>query len=133
MLSVACQELATPPAPSPDLKPHPAQRGEIAEREGASEASGWAGGGVGPEVPEGGSEAGEGPWASQWKDLPAGSSGKPAEPLRSAMSFRRIAVSLAAGSRPVPSTRRPQREQVPTVPLPRYSRIIFRAGSVSVR
>ncbi|HEX7508535.1 MAG TPA: hypothetical protein VF550_17305, partial [Polyangia bacterium] len=35
------------------------QREEVAEREGASEASG--GGSVGPEVPEGGREAGEGP------------------------------------------------------------------------
>jgi hypothetical protein len=56
-----------------------------------------------------------------------------AEPPRSAMPFRRIAVSFAAGSRPAPSPRRPQRDQIPTVPLPRYSRIIFRAGSVSVR
>ncbi len=55
-----------------------------------------------------------------------------AEPPRSATS-RRIAVSFAAGNRTAPGARRPQRDQVPTVPLPRYSRIIFRAGNATVR
>ena len=56
-----------------------------------------------------------------------------AEPLPSALSFRRIAVSFAAGIRTAPGTRRAQREQVPTVPLPRCSRIVFRDGLVSVK
>ena len=40
--------------------PRPAQRGEADAREGASAASGGGGVGVGPDVPEGGSAAGEG-------------------------------------------------------------------------
>ena len=51
----------------------------------------------------------------------------------SAESLRRIAVTFAPERRPPASGRRGQRELPPMVSLPRFSRIVFRAGNASVR
>ena len=56
-----------------------------------------------------------------------------AEPVPSAVSLRRIAVSFAPEGRQAQSARHPQRQNLPAVRLPPYSRIVFRAGSISVR
>ena len=56
----------------------------------------------------------------------------PAEPTPAAYSFRRLAVAFENDDRQVRNGRRPRR-LVPTVSVPAYSRIVFRAGAVSVR
>lgn len=56
-----------------------------------------------------------------------------AESARSVVSFRRIAVSFASDSRQTPGARRGRREMTPVVSVPRYSRIVFHAGSASPR
>ena len=56
----------------------------------------------------------------------------PADPAPAALSFRRLAVTFDSDSRRGQSARR-QRQAVPRVTLPAYSRIIFRAGTSSVR
>ena len=56
----------------------------------------------------------------------------PAEPAPAAYSFRRLAVAFENDDRRGQSQRR-QRRPVPTVTVPAYSRIVFRAGAVSVR
>jgi hypothetical protein len=55
------------------------------------------------------------------------------EPATSVLSFRRVAVIFAPDGRQAQRTPRPTRETIPAVSVPPYSRIIFRAGSVSVR
>ncbi len=55
------------------------------------------------------------------------------EAAPSALSLRRIAVTFAPERRLDTSTRRGQRGLPPMVSIPRFSRIVFRAGSVSVR
>jgi hypothetical protein len=52
---------------------------------------------------------------------------------RSGLPWRRLALSLApdGGARPV--VRRVRHASVPTVAIPPYSRIVFRAGAVSLR
>ena len=56
----------------------------------------------------------------------------PAEPAPAAYSFRRLAVAFENDDRRGQNPRR-QRRSVPTVTVPAYSRIVFRAGAVSVR
>jgi hypothetical protein len=56
----------------------------------------------------------------------------PAEPAPVVYSFRRLAVAFENDDRQVRNGRRPRR-RVPTVSVPAYSRIVFRAGTVSVR
>ena len=56
-----------------------------------------------------------------------------AEPVPSAASLRRIAVTFAPERRELASGRRGQRDLSTLVSIPRLSRIVFRAGSVSVR
>jgi hypothetical protein len=54
-----------------------------------------------------------------------------AEPAPAAYSFRRLAVTFESDDRRGRNTRR--RPAIPTVTIPAYSRIVFRAGAVSVR
>jgi len=56
----------------------------------------------------------------------------PAEPAPAAYSFRRLGVTFDNDDRREsrPRRRRPSEQ---TVSIPAYSRIVFRAGSVSVR
>ena len=56
-----------------------------------------------------------------------------AEAVPSATSLRRIAVTFAPERRELASGRRGQRDLSTLVSIPRLSRIVFRAGSVSVR
>jgi len=56
----------------------------------------------------------------------------PAEPAPATYSFRRLAVTFDNDDRRGRNTRR-RRPAVPTVTIPAYSRIVFRAGAVSVR
>jgi hypothetical protein len=51
----------------------------------------------------------------------------------SALALRRLALSLAPERGGMPAARRPRHESLPTVAVPPYSRIVFRAGAVSVR
>jgi hypothetical protein len=55
------------------------------------------------------------------------------EAAPSAGALRRIAVTFAPERPPPVSGRRSQRELPPLVSLPRFSRIVYRAGSVSIR
>jgi len=55
-----------------------------------------------------------------------------AEPAPADYSFRRLAVAFENDDRQVRNGRRPRR-LVPTMNVPVYSRIVFRAGTVSVR
>ena len=56
----------------------------------------------------------------------------PAEPALAAYSFRRLAVAFENDDRRgLPPRRRRRIEQ--TLRIPAYSRIVFRAGAVSVR
>jgi hypothetical protein len=57
---------------------------------------------------------------------------QPAEPAPAAYSFRRLAVTFDNDERRGQNRRR-LRTAIPTVTVPAYSRIVFRAGSVSVR
>jgi hypothetical protein len=50
---------------------------------------------------------------------------------RSGLTWRRLALSLAPDRSSRPAERRAR--HVPTVAIPSYSRIVFRAGAVSVR
>lgn len=52
---------------------------------------------------------------------------------RSDLALRRLALSLAPERGCLQAARRPRHESLPTVAVPAYSRIIFRAGAVSVR
>jgi len=56
-----------------------------------------------------------------------------AESARAIVSFRRIAVTFASDSRPMAGSRRGRRAMIPVVSVPRYSRIVFRAGSAFPR
>jgi hypothetical protein len=56
----------------------------------------------------------------------------PAEPAPAVYSLRRLAVTFDNDDRRGRNTRRP-RTAIPTVSIPAYSRIVFRAGAVSVR
>jgi hypothetical protein len=56
----------------------------------------------------------------------------PAEAAPAAFSFRRLAVTFEGNDRPRQNARR-QRSSVPAMKVPAYSRIVFRAGTVSVR
>jgi hypothetical protein len=56
----------------------------------------------------------------------------PAEPAPAAFSFRRLAVTFDNDDRQERSQRR-RRPLQQTVTIPTYSRIVFRAGNVSVR
>jgi len=56
----------------------------------------------------------------------------PAESAPTSYSFRRLAVAFDNDDRRGQNPRR-QRRIVPTVTLPAYSRIVFRAGAVSIR
>jgi hypothetical protein len=59
----------------------------------------------------------------------------PAEPATAAYSFRRLDDSFAQDDRRGQKARRqhPSFPAVPTTKIPAYSRIVFRAGTVSVR
>jgi hypothetical protein len=57
---------------------------------------------------------------------------QPAEQAPAAYSFRRLAVAFDNDGRREQNARR-RRPAVPTVTIPAYSRIVFRAGAVSVR
>jgi hypothetical protein len=56
----------------------------------------------------------------------------PAEPAPAVYSFRRLAVTFESDDRQGRNPRR-RRTAIPAVTVPAYSRIVFRAGSVSVR
>jgi hypothetical protein len=56
-----------------------------------------------------------------------------AEAVPSAASLRRIAVAFAPERRPLTDERRARRDLPAVVSIPRFSRIVFRAGNVSVR
>jgi hypothetical protein len=56
----------------------------------------------------------------------------PTEPAPVAYSFRRLAITFDNDDRRGRNKRR-QRTAIPTVTVPAYSRIVFRAGTVSVR
>ena len=56
-----------------------------------------------------------------------------AETGRSALAVRRLALSLAPERGCAHVERRPRHESLPTVAIPAYSRIVFRAGAVSAR
>ena len=57
---------------------------------------------------------------------------QPAEPAPAAYSFRRLAVAFDNDDRRGQNKRR-RRPAEQTVTIPAYSRIVFRAGAVSVR
>jgi hypothetical protein len=57
---------------------------------------------------------------------------QPADPAPAAYSFRRLAVAFASDDRQGRNTRR-RGLAVPTMTIPAYSRIVFRAGAVSIR
>jgi hypothetical protein len=57
----------------------------------------------------------------------------PAEPAPAAYSFRRLAVTFADNDDRRERNQRRKRTTVPTVTIPVYSRIVFRAGAASVR
>lgn len=59
----------------------------------------------------------------------------PAEPATAAFSFRRLGITFEKDDRPVQKARRqrPSFPSVPTTKVPAYSRIVFHAGTVSVR
>jgi hypothetical protein len=56
-----------------------------------------------------------------------------APPERSIAPLRRIAVTFPALPRETPRPRQTKRAAAPAVAVPRYSRIIFRAGAVLAR
>jgi hypothetical protein len=47
--------------------------------------------------------------------------------------LRRIAVTFTTSNRLAQGVRRPLRDTTPAVSIPRYSQIVFHAGSASVR
>jgi hypothetical protein len=55
------------------------------------------------------------------------------EPAPSVLCFRRVAVTFAPDGRQAQRAPRSRRDTIPAVSVPPYSRIIFRAGAVSVR
>jgi hypothetical protein len=56
-----------------------------------------------------------------------------AESARSALSLRRLALSFAPDREPASGPRRLRHASIPTVNIPAYSRITFRAGAASAR
>jgi hypothetical protein len=55
------------------------------------------------------------------------------EAERSTLALRRLAFSLAPERGYARTARSPRRDPVPTITIPPYSRIVFRAGTAVVR